>query len=94
MFPHFLFCGCGQAVGRKCPGLGKLSKLSVTMRPVSGLMTMMTRYVRKVLLGAAIRLQTQQPTDQKKEGDQEHAEGNHRRYAQMDRTEEFRICSS
>ena len=69
-----------------------LDKLSVTTRPVSGLMPMMTRYVRKVLLCSAMRLQTQQPTDQKKEGDQEHAECSHRPYLQMDWTEEFRIC--
>jgi hypothetical protein len=71
---------------------GELSKLSFTTRPVSGLMTMMTTYVRKVLLCSAIRLQTQQPTDQKKEGGQEHAECSHRRYSQMDWTEDFRIC--
>jgi hypothetical protein len=46
-------------------------------------MTMMTRYVRSVSLCSAIRLQTQQPTDQKKEADQEHAECSHRPYSQM-----------
>ena len=43
---------------------------------------MVARYVRKVLLGSAIHLQTKQPADQKKEGDQEHAEYSHRPYSQ------------
>jgi len=55
-----------------------LDKLSLMTRPASGLMTMMTRCVRKVLLCSPIRLQTQQPADQKKEGDQEHAECSHK----------------
>ena len=53
---------------------------------------MVARYVRKVLLGSAIHLQTKQPADQKKEGDQEHAKYSHRPYSKMDWTEEFRIC--
>jgi len=53
---------------------------------------MVARYVRKVLLGSAIRLQTQQPANQKKQGDQKHAECSHRPYSKMNWTEEFRIC--
>src|ERR1700747_505987 len=67
-------------------------KLSVTTRQVSGLMTRITRCVPKVLLWSAIRLQTQQPADQKKEGDHEHAECSHTPYSQIDWTEEFRSC--
>jgi hypothetical protein len=51
---------------------------------LSGLMTMIRMYMRKVPLCSAIRLQTQQPADQKKEVDQEHAEFSHRPYSQMD----------
>jgi hypothetical protein len=41
----------------------------------------------------AIRLQTQQPADEKEDGDQEHAKYSHTPNSQMDRREEFGSCS-
>jgi hypothetical protein len=53
----------------------------------------MTLCEREVLLCFAIRLQTQEPADQKKDGDQEHAEYSHSHYSQMDWTKGFRRSS-
>jgi len=85
MFQHSCSRGrCQLAVRVESIHVWGLDKLSVITHPASGLMTMMTRYVRKGPLGCAIRLQTQPPADQKKQGDQEHAECSHRRCSQMD----------
>jgi hypothetical protein len=53
----------------------------------------MMMYVRKVPLAPSIRLQTQQPTDEKKEGDQEHTKCGHIRPTTRTDWGEFRSYS-